>query len=73
MNVTLRKIGNSLGVIIPKEMLDRLGMKEGDVLDLESDEKTLHLKNLDEDFQRQMQAADVFMERYKIALKKLAE
>ena len=30
MNVTIRKIGNSEGVIIPKEVLDRLGLKAGD-------------------------------------------
>ena len=30
MNVTLRKIGNSEGVILPKEVLDRLNVKAGD-------------------------------------------
>ena len=25
MNVTIRKIGNSEGIIIPKEVLDRMG------------------------------------------------
>ena len=33
MNTTIRKIGNSEGVILPKEMLDRLNLKAGDSID----------------------------------------
>ncbi len=29
MNITIRKIGNSEGIIIPKDVLDRLGLKAG--------------------------------------------
>ena len=32
MNVTIRKIGNSEGVILPKEVLERQGLKSGDQL-----------------------------------------
>jgi antitoxin component of MazEF toxin-antitoxin module len=34
MKIPLRRIGNSIGVILPKAMLDAWGVKEGDVLDL---------------------------------------
>ncbi len=34
MDVVLRKIGNSVGVIIPKDVLDSLGVKVGDTLQL---------------------------------------
>ncbi|ANL71545.1 AbrB/SpoV domain-containing protein [Rhizobium phaseoli] len=34
MNVTIRKISNSEGVIIPKEVLQRLGLSSGDSLEL---------------------------------------
>ncbi len=34
MKLTLRRIGNSLGVIIPKSTLDRWGVGEGDEIDL---------------------------------------
>ncbi|TIT84882.1 MAG: AbrB/MazE/SpoVT family DNA-binding domain-containing protein, partial [Mesorhizobium sp.] len=30
MNITIRKIGNSEGLILPKELLDRLNLKAGD-------------------------------------------
>jgi antitoxin component of MazEF toxin-antitoxin module len=34
MKVTLRRIGNSLGVILPKRVLDTWGLAEGDALEL---------------------------------------
>ena len=34
MNVTMRKIGNSEGVILPKEILERLNVKAGDQLEV---------------------------------------
>lgn len=73
MNIMLRKIGNSVGVIIPKEMLDRFGLKEGDELDLETKDGGFFMKPTDEEFARQIEIGRAFMDRYKIALKKLAE
>jgi antitoxin component of MazEF toxin-antitoxin module len=35
MKVRLRRVGNSLGVILPKATLDAWGVREGDVLDLD--------------------------------------
>jgi len=34
MKLTVRRIGNSLGVILPKTVLDRWGLGEGDTLEL---------------------------------------
>jgi putative addiction module antidote len=73
MNIVLRKIGNSVGVIIPKEMLDRFGLKEGDELGLETKDGGIFLKPTDEEFARQIEIGRAFMDRYKVALKKLAE
>lgn len=73
MNVTIRKIGNSEGVIIPKEVLDRLGLKAGDEMEISTKDGSLHMKPLDEAFQRQLEHANRFMDKYKVALKKLAE
>ena len=34
MKITLRRVGNSVGVIIPKAALDAWGLREGDALEL---------------------------------------
>ncbi|WFR96403.1 AbrB/MazE/SpoVT family DNA-binding domain-containing protein [Rhizobium tumorigenes] len=73
MNVIIRKIGNSEGVILPKEVLDRLGLKAGDQLALSTDNGNLQMRPIAEDISRQMDHAQRFMEKYKVALKKLAE
>lgn len=73
MNTTLRKIGNSTGVIIPKDVLDRLNLKEGDELALVEDGDGVRLVKTDETFNRQMEAARVGMKQYHNALAKLAK
>lgn len=73
MNVTLRKIGNSEGVIIPKEALERLSLKAGDSLQLIETGKGFALEPVDDVFERQMAAARKIMDKYKVALQKLAE
>ncbi|KRA04988.1 MULTISPECIES: AbrB/MazE/SpoVT family DNA-binding domain-containing protein [Agrobacterium] len=73
MNVTVRKIGNSEGIIIPKEVLDRLGVKAGDVLTLSEDGQKLELVPEQSDLQEQLAAARRGMEKYKVALRELAK
>jgi putative addiction module antidote len=73
MNVAIRKIGNSEGIIIPKEILDRMGLKAGDNVNLAEEAGQLILKPIDDDFARQLEHAERFMDKYKVALKKLAE
>lgn len=73
MNITIRKIGNSEGIIIPKEMLDRLGLKAGDQMALTTKNGGFQMQPLEEAFQRQLEHANRFMDKYKVALKKLAE
>lgn len=73
MNITIRKIGNSEGIIIPKDVLDRLGVKAGDEVTVTSEGSKVILTAADGDFDRQLKHAERFMDRYKVALKKLAE
>lgn len=73
MEVKLRRIGNSLGIIIPKELLERYALQEGDDLELLAEEHRLVLHISDVAFQRQIHAARNMMEKYRVALKKLAE
>jgi len=73
MNVTVRKIGNSEGVILPKEVLDRHNLHAGDRLELIENNDGFTLKPTDDVFERQMKAARQMMDKYKVALQKLAE
>ncbi|MBA3449361.1 MAG: AbrB/MazE/SpoVT family DNA-binding domain-containing protein [Pseudaminobacter sp.] len=73
MNTIIRKIGNSEGVILPKEALDRLNLKAGDKLEIVETGKGLALEPVDDAFERQMEAAREVMDKYKVALQKLAE
>lgn len=73
MNVTLRKIGNSEGVILPKEVLDRHNLKAGDTFEIKDTKDGFTLTPIDDTFERQMKAAREVMDKYKVALQKLAE
>jgi putative addiction module antidote len=73
MNVTLRKIGNSDGVILPKEVLERLNLQTGDKLQIIETQNGVTLEPIDDTLEQQMEAARKVMDKYKVALQKLAE
>jgi len=43
MKIKIRKIGNSFGILIPKDALDLLHLKAGDEVELESKTKQIDL------------------------------
>lgn len=70
----IRKIGNSLGVILPRDLLAELGLGEGDeVVAARSGRGALELSIPEEDFARQMEVARKGMKRYRKALAELAK
>lgn len=73
MNITVRRIGNSEGVILPKEVLERLNVRAGDALHVIETGKGIALEPVDSSFEEQIEAARHFMDKYKVALQKLAE
>lgn len=73
MNITIRKIGNSEGVIIPKDVLDRLGLKAGDEFQLKETGSTLELAPQKDDLSEQLRAARIGMKKYHVALRELAK
>lgn len=73
MNVTIRKIGNSEGVILPKDVLDRMGVKAGDTLTIRITDNKLELTPETASFSEQLKAARIGMEKYKNALRELAK
>ena len=67
----LRKIGGSVGLIIPKDELDRMHVKEGDVLYGVPDSDGLHLQAFDPAFDRKLKAFARTRKRYRNALREL--
>ncbi|MEO5337946.1 MAG: AbrB/MazE/SpoVT family DNA-binding domain-containing protein [Magnetospirillum sp. WYHS-4] len=71
--VNLRKIGNSLGVILPKAELEHLGISEGDKLFLIRTPEGLRLTPYDPAFADAMEAAREFMREHRDVLRELAK
>jgi len=69
----IRKIGNSLGIILPSELLNQHHMQEGDNLFASVDNEGLSLSPYDPEFEAIMKAADSIDRKYKNALKQLAK
>ena len=66
-------IGNSAGIILPKETLARLNVQKGDTLYLTDGPQGIRLVPFDEEFARQMEVAREIMRENRDVLKKLAE
>ena len=69
----LRKIGNSLGFIFPKEMRDTLRVHEGDQLFSTFTDQGIQLTPYDPDFEAAMEAFEHTRHQYRNALKQLAK
>lgn len=66
-------IGNSAGIILPKEILARLNVGKGDSLYITEGSQGIRLVPFDEEFATQMEAAREVMRENRDVLKKLAE
>lgn len=66
-------IGNSVGIILPKEILDRLKLQKGDTVCLSETPFGEHLTPYDEQFMRKLESSERVMRQYRDALRKLAE
>jgi len=75
MNTMLKitKIGNSAGIILPKELLEHLDMAIGESVEVMKTQRGLELKAPDEDFDAQMKVAREVMAKRKRALRELAK
>jgi putative addiction module antidote len=69
-----RKIGNSVGLILPKELLARLGFSDGDtVMVIEQPDKSVTLRRYDERHAQAMEAARWAMKEYAETFRELAK
>lgn len=75
MNAPLKitKIGNSAGVVLPKELLAHLGVAVGETVSVVTTQHGIELRGGEPDFEAQMAAAREVMARRKRALRELAK
>jgi putative addiction module antidote len=73
MRVKLRKVGHSAGLILSREVLDRLRLSIGDELILTEKPDSIELHRHDEDFERDVEQAREFMTKHRRAFAALAK
>ncbi len=69
----LTQIGNSIGVILPKEVLARLKLEKGDVLHVTETPDGLALTPYDPSFDDQLEMGREFMREYRDTFRALAK
>ena len=73
LKVKVTAIGNSMGIVLPKEALAKLRAEKGDVLFLVDTPDGLTLTPYQQDFESQMDAAEKVMKKYRNALHALTK
>ena len=74
IQLKVRKFGNSLGVVLPKAVVNRLQTKDGDALFLtEVPEGGYRLSPYDPSFEEKMSKAEDIIGRYRNTLRVLAK
>ena len=74
VQLKVRKFGNSFGVILPKEVIDRLQTGDGQKLFLvEVADGDYRLTPYDPTFEKKMEKAEEIMSRYRNALRALSK
>jgi putative addiction module antidote len=70
----LRKVGNSVGLVLPKEVLGHLRASEGqEVFLIEGPNNSYRLTSFDPAFREKMEKAEDIMARYRNTLRELAK
>lgn len=69
----LTTVGNSLGVILPKEIIEKLRINKGDPLHIIETSNGIELTPYDPEFAEQMEVAERIMREKRDVLRKLAE
>lgn len=72
-SLKLRKIGNSVGITIPSEVLARLHLKAGDEVFLVREKDGFSVQAYDPDFAKKVRIYEAGAKQYRNALRKLAE
>lgn len=72
MKATIRRMGGSLGLTLPKEMADHLQATDGEQVHMVKTERGVLLTPYDPDFEETMEAFDVIRKKYRNAFRELA-
>lgn len=73
MEVTICKVGNSLGTVLPREVVAKLRVAVGDRLLLTETPDGYRITPCNPEFERQMALAEAGMARYRNTLRALAK
>lgn len=73
LKVKVTAVGNSMGILLPKEALNKLKAERGDTLYLLEGPEGYTLTPYEPDFEQQVETARGIMKRYKNALHELAK
>ncbi len=74
LELKLRRVGNSVGVVLPKEALVHLNARAGDTVCVtESPDGGLRLSATDAEVTRQLKVAEDVIRRYRHTLRELAK
>ena len=73
IDLKIRKVGNSLGVVLPKEALAHLNVAEGDTLTLSESQDGVRLTASNPEFVQTMAVFESLSRRYRNTLRELAK
>ena len=73
MELKLRKVGNSVAVILPKQVRQKMGVKEDDAVYLTETPDGYRISPYDPEFARQMELARRVQSKHRDALHELAK
>ncbi len=73
MDLKLRKIGNSVGIVLPKEALAHLKAEEGDTIALTETPDGYRVSQSQSDFAKTMAVMKSLSQRYRNTLRELAK
>ncbi len=73
MELKVTKIGNSLGVILPRDLLGKLQLDKGDSIFLVDTPDGLRITSYDPDFAEQMEQARTLMKKRRNVINELSK
>jgi putative addiction module antidote len=71
--VKVTTVGSSTGIVLPKEILQKMRISKGDVLHVTETPDGVLLRPYDAEFERQLNVAEGVMRKRRNVLRKLAE